>query len=102
MATEPVRPPEEQDPAFVAALKRAEELQGFYTHLLVYVVVNTGLFLINLLTRSDDGGWWFFWPLLGWGIGLLVHALATFTGLFSESWKTRKAAELYERSRRTP
>ncbi|HEX6398906.1 MAG TPA: 2TM domain-containing protein, partial [Actinomycetota bacterium] len=77
----------------------AEELQGFYTHLVVYLVVNTGLFLINLLSRGEGGGWWFFWPLAGWGIGLLIHGLTTFTGLFSDSWKARKAAEIYERQR---
>ncbi|HET9672994.1 MAG TPA: 2TM domain-containing protein [Actinomycetota bacterium] len=83
------------DPAYRAAEKRAEELQGFYTHLLVYLVVNAGLFAINLLTKGGDGGWWFYWPLAGWGIGLVIHALTTFTGVFSESWKERKAAEIY-------
>lgn len=100
MGIDPERP-NEDDPAFRAAIKRAEELQGFYVHLLIYLVVNAGLFLINLLGKGEDGGWWFFWPLAGWGIGVLVHALTTFTGLFSDSWKERKAAEIYERSRRT-
>jgi hypothetical protein len=85
----------EDDPAYRAAVKRAEELQGYYTHLLVYLVVNAGLFTINLLTRDGGGGWWFYWPLAGWGIGLVIHTLVTFTGVFSESWKARKAAELY-------
>jgi hypothetical protein len=80
--------------------KRAEELQGFYIHLLVYAVVNAGLFAINALTRGDEGGWWFYWPLLGWGIGLLIHTLTTFGPVFSSDWKERKAQELYERSRR--
>jgi 2TM domain-containing protein len=85
----------DDDPAYGAALKRAEELQGYYTHVLVYLVVNAGLFTINLLTRDGGGGWWFFWPLAGWGIGILIHTLVTFTGVFSDSWKARKAAELY-------
>jgi 2TM domain len=102
MATEPGPPPRDDDPAFKAAMERAEQLQGFYTHLLVYLVVNAGLFLINLLSRGEDGGWWFYWPLAGWGIGLLIHGLTTFTGLFSEDWKARKAAEIYQRTRRTP
>jgi hypothetical protein len=89
---------EAKDPLYESARKRAEELQGFYIHLLVYVAVNTGLFVINALTR-DGGTWWFYWPLLGWGIGLAIHALVTFAGLFSEDWKERKANQLYERSR---
>jgi hypothetical protein len=92
-----VRP---KDGTYEAAEKRAEELQGFYIHLLVYAVVNLGLFAINFLTKGDGGGWWFYWPLAGWGIGLGVHALAVFAGVFGEHWKERKAAELYERSQR--
>lgn len=98
-ATEPV---DEEARARRAADKRAEELQGYYIHLLVYLTVNTGLFLINLVTRGSGGDWWFFWPLLGWGIGVLVHTVVTFGGVFSESWRQRKADELYERSRRRP
>ena len=86
------------DPAYEAALERAEMLQGYYTHLLVYVVVNAGLFLINLFTRGDDGSWWFYWPLLGWGIGVAIHTMVVFGGVFGEGWKRRKADELYRRA----
>ena len=87
----------QEDVAYKAALERAEMLQGYYTHVLVYVVVNTGLFFINLVTRGNDGGWWFCWPLLGWGIGLMIHTMVVFGGVFSESWKQRKADEIYRR-----
>lgn len=90
------------DPAYKAAVERAEMLQGYYTHVLVYVVVNAGLFVINLLTRGDDGAWWFYWPLAGWGIALAVHTLVTFSGVFGEGWKQRKADEIYSRSRHSP
>jgi hypothetical protein len=86
-----------EDPAYQGAVKRAEELQGYYIHLLVYTVVNGGLFAINLLTKSDDGEWWFFWPLVGWGIGLAIHTMVLFAGIFSEGWKARKAKEIYRR-----
>ncbi len=96
-----VAPPQsDEDPLYQRARKRAEELQGFYIHLVVYVAVNTGLFAINALTRGENGSWWFYWPLLGWGIALVIHALTTFGGLFSEDWKDRKAQQLYTRSRR--
>ena len=88
------------DDAYDAAQKRAEELQGYYIHLLVYAVVNLGLFLINLLTKGDGGSWWFYWPLAGWGIGLGVHTLTVFVGVFGEGWKQRKADDLYQRARR--
>ena len=89
----------DDDRAYQAAQKRAEELQGFYIHLLVYLVVNAGLFTINALSKGDGGNWWFYWPLAGWGIGLVIHSLATFGGVFGEGWKERKAARIYERSR---
>ena len=79
---------------YEAAEKRAEDLQGLYTHLLVYGVVNLGLFVINLLTKGDGGTWWFYWPLAGWGIGLAIHVLVTFGGVFSDDWKERKAPDL--------
>jgi hypothetical protein len=102
MATDLEMRTNEDDPAYRAAMKRAEELQGYYIHLLVYLVVNTGLFLINVLTKGEDGGWWFYWPLAGWGIGLMIHTLVTFTSVFGEGWKARKAEEIYGRTRRTP
>ena len=49
MSTE-LEPRTDEDPAYEAAVKRAEELQGYYIHLLVYTIVNGGLFAINLLT----------------------------------------------------
>jgi hypothetical protein len=98
-ATTPEPGAEHEDPLFRAAEKRAEMLQGYYIHLLVYAAINLGLFLINLVTRGDSGGWWFYWPLLGWGIGLLVHTLVTFGGVFSDEWRERKAVQLYDRSR---
>jgi hypothetical protein len=54
---------------------RVQALKGFYIHASAYVLVNIALFVINVLV---GGGWWFYWPLLGWGIGLGVHALAVF------------------------
>ena len=37
-------------------------------------IVNGGLLAINLL--SSPGHWWFYWPMLGWGIGLAAHDFA--------------------------
>lgn len=46
--------------------------QGFLVHLIVYLAVNALLFVIDMLT--SPGEYWFQWPLLGWGIGILGHA----------------------------
>jgi fatty acid desaturase len=81
------------------AQARVKELKGFYTHATAYMLVNIGLFVINLLT---GGGWWFYWPLLGWGIGLGIHALSVFAfggGPFGRDWEERKTRELMDRDR---
>jgi len=60
------------------AKQKAQAIKGFYQHLLVYVLVNILLFVINLL--KSPGSWWFYWPLLGWGIGVIAHGLRAFLG----------------------
>jgi hypothetical protein len=75
-----------------------QALRGFYIHAIVYVPVNTMLFTIDFLT---PGGFWFFWPMLGWGIGLGVHAANTFVlgGSTGRGWEERKIRELMDRDR---
>jgi hypothetical protein len=55
------------------ATRRVDAKIGLWIHLVVYVAVNTLLMVINLFTSVDY--LWFWWPLLGWGVGLLFHAL---------------------------
>jgi hypothetical protein len=87
---------DQEQQRYARARKRAKELKGFYTHAITYVLVNIGLFVINLFT---GGGWWFYWPLIGWGIGLVVHALSVFAfgGTFGQDWEERKTKQLMER-----
>jgi len=62
-------------------MKTEEARRGFLAHLAVYVLVNTILVLINLLYSPHV--MWFFYPLLGWGIGIpnkkeLMRSIAVF------------------------
>jgi hypothetical protein len=92
-----MREDSEEAQAYKRARKRVEELRDFYTHVVVYVVVNLGLFFISRLT---GGGNWFLWPLLGWGIALLLHGVTVLLGgSFSERWETRKIRQYMERER---
>jgi hypothetical protein len=81
------------------AKKRVSEIRGFYQHLAAYVVVNAALVLINLLTSPRD--LWFMWPLLGWGIGVALHALSVFGGLWGKAWEERKINEIMGKDRRS-
>ena len=44
---------------------------SFFTHLAVYIAVNVLLVVVNLLTTPER--LWFYWPMLGWGIGVVFH-----------------------------
>lgn len=81
------------------AKQRVSQIRDFYQHLAVYLVINAGLVLINLLTSPQS--LWFVWPLLGWGIGVALHALTTFGGLWGKAWEERKINELMGKDRRS-
>ena len=66
----------EYDDRRAEALRRLNEKRDFRTHLAVYVIVNAMLVAIWAVTGAD-----FFWPvfpILGWGIGLAIHAYTVF------------------------
>ncbi len=60
-------------------LKRKQARQAlksrFKVHAIAYLAVNAFLFAIDL---SSGGLNWAFWPLLGWGLGLVMHAIALY------------------------
>ncbi len=71
------------------AQERIDELRGFYAHLASYIAVNIFLVFIDIMS---GGPWWVQWPILGWGIGLVIHAAIVFwTG---SDWEERKMQEL--------
>ncbi|MEW6515412.1 MAG: 2TM domain-containing protein [candidate division FCPU426 bacterium] len=74
-------------------------LKIFYIHLIAYVVVNFGLIVLNLTTSPKQ--LWFFFPLFGWGIGILAHALAVFGlgGFLGRSWEDKKIQQYLERKK---
>ncbi len=76
------------------ALKQAtlevKKLKGFYSHLIQYALVMALLVVINLYTSPNY--YWFIWPMLGWGIGIVSHGLKVF-GLFpgiSKGWEKKQ------------
>lgn len=82
-----------------AAERRADAKLAFRSHLMAYVVVNAGLIAINLIT--SPGEYWFIWPLMGWGVGLVAHGMATYvwTG-DSREQMIQKEMERLRQSRR--
>lgn len=82
----------EDDAKIDAARQHVAALKGFYIHLIVFVCVLSGLAGINVATRSE---WWVQWPLFGWGLGILGHAIGVFVPfrLFGPDWEERKIKE---------
>ena len=79
------------------AKRRVGLKRGFMIHALVYVLVNVGLLIINFLV---GGGRWHWFPLLGWGLGLLIHAIVTFMALRGDGHRDRMLAKELDRMRR--
>ena len=87
----------EPDDIEARARRRVRRKMGFYTHALVYVLVNLGLFAISTVSGN---GRWHVWPLLGWGFALAIHGLVTFIGLHGDGLRERMLAEEIERLRK--
>ena len=85
----------EQEIKYLKAKERATALRGFYGHLSVYVIVNLGLFLINMTTSPET--LWFIWPLMGWGIAVALHALRVLVAAPGASWEEKKIVELMKK-----
>jgi hypothetical protein len=90
--------PEDQD-AYRRARRRVREIRGFYVHVAVFVTVNFLLHLINFVATPKV--YWAFWPLVGWGIGLLAHGLAAYRWMpfLGKDWEERKIRELMDKDR---
>lgn len=81
---------------YLKAKKQVKEIKGFYGHLTSYVIVMLALLFINLKYTPEY--LWFFWPMLGWGTGLLAHGIAVFNWFpfLSKEWEERKIKQFIE------
>lgn len=80
---------------YLKAKERVTKIKGFYTHLSVYIIVNTVLLVLIYVGYGNKTDFWTiksFYTPLGWGIGLLVHALVVFGpgALFVKRWEEKK------------
>ncbi|MFV5691856.1 2TM domain-containing protein [Flavobacterium sp. LT1R49] len=84
---------------YYKAKKRVEEIKGFYGNLVAYIVVNIGLVVINLLT--SPGHLWFYWPMLGWGIGVVFHGMKVFNYMpfIGKDWEEKKIKEFMDKEK---
>lgn len=84
------------------AQKRVKAKKDFYKHFNSYVSVGIFFLLLNIVTSYGD--WWFFYPMMGWGIGLAIHFLSVFgmPGMEhgAEGWEERAIEKEMEKMKR--
>jgi uncharacterized integral membrane protein len=86
------------------AVKKVKKLKGFYTHAIVYVVINIMVVIANVQNYEPGESYFQFKTFMTaffWGIGLLAHGMATFVPYFilGKDWEERKIKELMEKER---
>ncbi len=71
-------------------IEKVQDIKAFYSHLVCYVVVIAGLFILNWLVSPNTV--WAVWAALGWGIGVISHGLSVFEIFFflAQSGKSAK------------
>jgi hypothetical protein len=78
---------------YIRAVERVEEIKGFYSSLIAYCIVIPFLIYINL--KYVPQFHWFWFPIMGWGIGLLFQAFKAFAynPFLGRDWEERKIKE---------
>ncbi len=73
-----------------AALRHVRKIRGFYAHLAQYVIVISGLTVLNLITSPKY--FWAMWPAMGWGLGILFHGMRVFGKMpfMNADWEKRQ------------
>lgn len=80
----------QMDDSYLRARNHVEDLKGFYYSLISYCLVIPFLIFINY--RTYWGFQWFWFPMIGWGIGLSIQAFRVFYSnkAFGGNWERRK------------
>lgn len=83
------------DSTYLKAHRKVKEMKEFYANLLTYLVVMPFLIFINYYTYWSFK--WFWFPLIGWGIGVAIHGFTVFG--YGASWEEKKIKEIMEKER---
>ena len=83
------------DPVLRLAKKRVKQKKGFYVHLSTFIATGFFFLALNMATMDPwDPELWFFFPLLPWSVGVIIHYLVTFgfpgSGALSAEWEEKQ------------
>lgn len=91
--------------AYLRAQKKVETLKGFYSHLVVFILVNIGIILVSANVFNNKpinfAHWGNYVTAFFWGIGLVSHAIYVFFVMniennFLKRWEEKKIKEFLE------
>ncbi len=82
---------------YVRAKEKVERIKKFYGNLTSYCVVIPALAIFNYITSNRLS--WVFFPAIGWGIGILFHAMEVFdlNPILGKKWEEKKIKEFMNR-----
>ena len=90
-----------ENSSYVRAVERVEKLKEFYQNIASYCIVIPFLVFVNLYTSPEFH--WFWFPMAGWGIGVLFHGLDVYNynPFLGRNWESKKIKELMEENDET-
>lgn len=80
----------QEDIKYIRAKKRLDDIKAFYGNLIAYCVVIPLLIVVNYRSNWDHK--WFIYPMVGWGLGVLIQAFTVFG--YGAKWEERKMKEI--------
>lgn len=85
----------EESIAYQKASKRVNEIKGFYGNITSYCLVIPFLIFVNLWTAPEYH--WFWWPMLGWGIGVASHAFQVYG--IGKNWEEKQIQKILNKEK---
>ena len=85
---------------YMRAVEQVEEIKGFYSGIIAYCLVIPMLIYINL--KFVPQFHWFWFPMLGWGIGMVFQGFKAFSynSVLGRNWEEKKIKEFMENDKK--
>jgi hypothetical protein len=78
-------------PPYDKPVKRRDQRTLLRGHVVAYAALGGILLVVDLLT---PGLWWSFWPLLIWGVLVILHYLYVKSTRIDDDWAAERATEV--------
>ena len=72
-----------------------DSLRVFRLHAVAYAL---GSGLLVFVDFAVTGGWWFFWPVMAWGLLVLVHFLYLKSIRVDSRWAEERASRILDKA----